>query len=263
MRSLIFSIILIISTLNIIGCVVDEKEKLFKDGLETLMFPCNDSTSEYYFRGKFVDDSICLYHNQFDCYAKFDQWSSWVTTEPTTTIGDTVHGGTITWIQFGIQQWVPRNDDTLGGYVGKDFYGIRTPKMLYNSSATTDSLVLTYLQPGQSLFWQHGHSEYMNEDLGIPQGLEVYIFKNHYNSAFKKDHIQLHLTSARGNQIDSYIEIMDLNLNEIGNHVEGNVHLRFKCKMYLDIHGKYDGDYDGEFVGDFSGEVNMPISYDR
>jgi len=248
--------ITILSCLSLLGCYLDERDPIIKDGIESLTFPCYDSTSQYYFRGKFGEDSICLYENKFDCWSAFDQWSSWVTTSPTTTIGDTLPGNATTWLSLGISQWVQKDDGSTGGYVGQDYYEIHTPEMAAGPS--TDSLVMAFLQPGYSDFWQHEH-----DDLGIPQGLEVYIFKHHYNSKFKKKKYQLHLTSARGNQIGSYIEVLKLELTQIGNHVEGEIQLRFKCKMYLDIHGKYDGNYDGDFIGDLTGEVHMPITYDR
>jgi|GEM_PF-4098839 len=249
-------IVLLVAGQSIFGCYADERDRILRDGLVKLTFPCNDSTSKYYFRGKFDDDSVCLYHNQFDCYTMFGQALSFRTTTPYAVFGDTIIGEATTWLQFGIDQYIPRDDEVPGGYVGQDHYLIRTPEMKYGPS--TDSLIMAYLQPGPSIFWQHEHDE-----LGIPQGLEVYIFKNHYNSEIKKEHIQLHLTSARGDQTGSSIEITELVLNDYGTHVEGHIHLRIKCKMYLDIQGRYDGHYDGDFAGDFSGEVNMPVSYDR
>lgn len=253
----VFSLILI-TGFYISSCYPDERDQIIKDGLNTLTFPCNDSTSEYYFIGKFNEDSICLYDNQFDCYAEFNQWSHWVTTSPFTTIGDSLDGEATTWLEIGINQWVPRNDNVPGGFANKDRYVIRTPQLAVDAFTTKDSIVKYFLQPGGSVFWQHDHNE-----LGVRNGLEVFILRNHYNSDIKKDHTQLNLTSSRGEQLGSYIEITELSLHEIENHVEGYIHIRFKCKMYLDIHGKYEGHYDGDFVGNLTGEVRIPISYDR
>ncbi len=248
---------LFVTGVSIFGCGLDERDRLIKDGLDNLEFPCNESTSEFYFRGQFGDDSLCLYPNQYDCYTEFAQWTSWTISGPSTTLGDTITGEATTWVSFGINQDVPKDDGVSGGFAGQDYYLIRTPKM--KSGPSTDSLVQAFLQPGPSSFWSHDRT-----NLGIAQGLEVYIYHVHYNSKFKfkRESVSLDLTSSRGDQTGSYIEIIELNVKEIENHVEGYIHLRFKCKMYLDGSGP-NTELDGEYVGEFSGEVNMPVSYDR
>jgi hypothetical protein len=243
------SLIITILALILLGCEKDEPEGLIKDGINDLNFTCNDSTSSYFFRGSFNNDSICLYDGNNDCHFLFGQAVGVVTYKPYFTFEDLYGASSKTWVAMGIIESVM---NPQGGKMWNDEYFIRTEPISFGASQ--DSMVLTFLTLGV-----HDLRAKVDDDSISTKGFEVYIHKDYYNSNHEPDHTTIRLSSAQGIQPDGYFEITKIKLEEFGNHIEGYIQMKFKCKMYLDLAGKLTGD----FVGDFEGEASIPISYDR
>ncbi|HZV71167.1 MAG TPA: hypothetical protein VFG10_16550 [Saprospiraceae bacterium] len=56
---------------------------------------------------------------------------------------------------------------------------------------------------------------------------------------------------------ENFFNVLDIQLEQNGEYVNGHLHVVFQCKMYLDRAGKLTGD----FVRDLSGEYYIPINY--
>jgi hypothetical protein len=248
-------IVVCVVSLFAFGCE-EQLEDLIVDGLKDLSYSCNDSTSIYFFKGKFGKDSICLYENNYDCFTKFTQvLGGIVSTNPSIITGEDNYSTAKTWIAFGIDQWVKKNGVDNSGFVNKDHYYIQTvPLDADKDIPSLDSMVTALLVPGQSFMWnEQGYS------FGIRGGFEVYISRYYYNPNYKdQDHWTIRMSSALGDQTGSYFEVLDVNTHEFENHVEGTIHVKFRCKIYLD----HAEDLTGKFVDYFTGEVFVPISYD-
>jgi hypothetical protein len=142
--------------------------------------------------------------------------------------------------------------NSTGGLRWHDEYFIRTEPIHFGSSL--DSMVMEFLTPGI-----HDLRHKVNDDSISAKGFEVYIHKDYYNTNHEPNHTTIRLSSAQGIQPDGYFEINKIELEEFGNHIEGYIRMKFKCKMYLELAGKLTGD----FVGDLEGEASIPINYDR
>ena len=231
----------------IIACQMDEPESIIKDGLDDLVFTCYDSSSMYFFRGKFIDDSICLYSRHNNCMEFFGQGTGFVTIHPFFTLGELQSQKGKTYIDFGMLQTV-----SVGGHSGIDEIEILTSPL--DIGPSLDSMVRAFLTPGL-----HHFRTKVNDDSISVDGFEVLMSKLYFNPNHDPNHRKLSFSSALGDQPGNHVEIIEIELNEAGSHIQGHVHVKFECKMYLNNAGDLTGDY----VGVFSGELNIPISYNR
>jgi len=223
-----------------------QPEDIISDGLENMEFDCFEKTSDFFFRGIFGEDSICAYAGENGYKSIFGIGNGFVTLTRTFTLEDLQSQDSKSFVTFGVQK-VAEN-----GHGVHEQIKMKAQPMKF--STPLDSMVRAFLVNGM-----HPVRGVLQDGSIALEGFEILLSKWYENPNLNPDHWRIQCTSALGEQpSNSYVNILDVELNNNGNYVEGFIHLEFSCKMFNENAGKLTG----MFVRDFSGEFYLPIKYE-